>query len=100
MGLSDGLSVGPSDGVVLGTSVGASDGLSDGLSVGLSDEATDGNTDVVAPPTPPRCGCDWCTKEIRNTLADGHTCGGRFSFLRDSDVDALQNVGINDGCTL
>jgi len=59
--------------------------------------STKDNNDVVVPPTPPRCGCDSCTEEIWNTLADGHTCGGRISFLRDSDVDALQNVRINDG---
>jgi hypothetical protein len=69
------------------------------------------NNDVVAPlpptptpvepPTPspssPRCGCDTCTEEIWDTLAEGYTCGGRISFLRDSDVATLQNVGINDG---
>jgi len=47
--------------------------------------------------TPLRCGCDECTEEVWNTLADGYTCGGRISWLRDSDVDTLAGAGINNG---
>merc|ERR1711933_642600 len=48
-------------------------------------------------PTGPRCGCESCTEEVWDTSADGYTCGERISFVRDSDVATLQNVGINNG---
>lgn len=51
----------------------------------------------ILPPSSPRCGCDSCTEDVWNTLADGYTCGGRISFLRDSDEVTLVNVGILDG---
>lgn len=44
-----------------------------------------------------RCGCDTCTDEVWETLANGYTCGSRISFIRDSDVETLLGVGITTG---
>ena len=50
-----------------------------------------------SPTLPALCGCATCTDEVWNTDADGHSCGNRISFLRDSDVETLLSVGITNG---
>ena len=60
-------------------------------------------TSSTFPPTPPsvapvlRCGCDKCTEDGWNTIVDGHSCGNRINFVKDSDEETLVSVGITTG---
>lgn len=43
------------------------------------------------------CNCNRCTDAVWNTIADGHSCGDRISWLEQTDVATLLSLGIADG---
>ena len=45
----------------------------------------------------PRCGCETCTEDVWERMADGYTCGSRIGFVRDSDKETLLGVDITTG---
>jgi hypothetical protein len=52
---------------------------------------------LLLSPSPFACGCSRCTEGVWNTEVDGHTCGDRISWVKDSSLETLRAVGITTG---